>query len=228
MSMSIDYETRRLTMEWVAGEKGLTGANGAGYSFAVDPLFEGLGTSALTVTFATDGGALYATDATDGEGIFIVPQLGSTFNPWDVVTWGTDDEVEWECTFKAGDIDSTIYWLGLKLTNTDVVATDADQAYFRCESDVSSQAIVAQGSVNDTDHAHVSDNILIASEIYTVKVKFDKEEVCHMYINGREVFSRSFKGNTVNLKPYIGVEADGASDAAELTVYGQKISRILK
>jgi hypothetical protein len=226
--MSIDYKARRLTMEWIAGEKGLTAANAAGYAFAVDPLFEGLGTSTLTVAFATDGGALYSTDATDGEGIFIVPQLGGTFAPWETVTWGTDDETEWECTFKAGDIDSSIYWFGLKLTDTDVVATDADQTYFRYEDDVSSAAIVAQVSVNDTDLSHVSDNILIAGEIYTVKVKFDKDEVCHMFINGREVFSRSFRGNTVNLKPYIGVEADGAADAATLTVYGQKISRILK
>jgi hypothetical protein len=228
MSMSIDYEAKRLTMEWVAGECGLVAANGAGYAFAVDPLFEGLGSSTLTVAYATDGGALFSTDATDGEGIFIVPQLGGTFAPWETVTWGTDDEIEWECTLKVGDIDSSIAWVGLKLTDTDVVATDADQAFFRTEDDVSSASWVAQCSVNDSDLSHVSDNIVIDNEIVRFGVKFDKDEVCHMYINGREVFSRSFKGNTVDLKPYIGIEADGAADAVTATVYGQKISRILK
>ncbi len=228
MGASIDYETKRLTLEWVAGEHGLVAANAATENFAADPWFEGLGTSALTVAFAADGGCLFTTDATDGEGIFIVPHIDTEHGIWDDVTFGTDDETEWECTFKMGDIDSSIVWAGLKLTNTDVVATDDDQAYFRTEDNVSSAAIVAQCSVGDSDHSHVSDNITIAGEIYTVGVKFDKDEVCHMFINGREVFSRSFKGNTVTLKPYIGVEADGAADAAELTVYGQKISRILK
>lgn len=228
MSMSIDYETKRLTLEWVAGQFGLPATNAAAEDFSADPDFELSGTSTLTAAFAADGGVLLTTDATDGEHIYLTPHADTEHAIWDDITWGTDDEAEWECTFKVGDIDSCIAWLGLKLTTTDVVATDTDQAFFRYEDDISSAALVAQCSINDTDLSHVSDNIITAGEIVTVAAKFDKDEVCHMFINGREVFSRSFKGHTVDLKPFVGIEADGAADAAELTIYNQKISRILK
>ncbi len=231
MGMSIDYETRRITLERVFGERGTPAANAATENFAADPWFEILGTNASAddITFRPDGSIRLTTDGADGDGIFILPHLDTEHSPWENITWGTDDEVEWECLIRPlGSF--VIYWAGLKLTSTDVVATDDDQVYFRAENDVSSGVWVAQASVKGSDQSAITANApdQTSFEPFRLGIKFDDEEVCHMFINGNEVFSRSFMGNTVDLKPYICVEKDGAGGAASLDAYWQKISRILK
>jgi hypothetical protein len=58
-------------------------------------------------------------------------------------------------------------------------------------------------------------------------VVFDAAELCNMFVNGKLVSQVSFAGNTADLKPYIGISDGAGGSESTLTVYGQKISRLI-
>lgn len=123
---------QRFQLDWIAGAEGKPGIN-ADFVSATEAVntvtnrhFEILGTGGTSddVTYNAEGGITFTTDGADGDGVFLVPHLDANQTPWTQVTWGTDQEVNYKCTFKTGaDITNSIVWAGLKLTNTDVVAT---------------------------------------------------------------------------------------------------------
>lgn len=232
--MSYRMEGDRLILEKVFGGRGKPGINAdiqnssEATRMIADPDFEVLGTNGSSddVTYNAEGGILLTTDGADGDGVFLLPHLDANQSPWEQFTWGTDNEVEWECWLKQGAAVTTrIVWAGLKLTNTDVIATNDDSAYFRYEDGVNSEKFQSNVSVGGTDDTVDSGIIGVANQFLHFKVVFDKAEVCHMFANGREIQAISFAGNTADLIPYIAVEADGASAAADLIVYGCNISR---
>lgn len=193
-----------------------------------DPDFEVSGTSGSSddVTINADGGVLLTTDGTDGNGVILLPHLDANQSAWTGLTWGTDNETEWECWLKMGAAVTTrIVWAGLKLLKTDVIATDDDSAFFRYEDGVNSEKWQSNISVNDSDSTVDTGITAVANQFMHFKVVMDPAEVCHMFVNEREVQAVSFAGNTVDLIPFIAVEEDGASSAATLIVYGCDISR---
>lgn len=228
--MGFSLQGNRLVLEWVAGEHGTPALNAGTENFAADPWFE-LGAttnaSADDATFATDGGVLLTTDGNANDELIITPHLDAEHAIWDDVTFGTDDETEWECLIKVGTIADDIVWAGLKLTSTDVSATDADQAYFRYENAINSGKWQSLVEVN-TSLTTVDAGVLAAvGQIMHFKIVFDAAELCHMFVNGKLVSQVSFAGNTVDLKPYIAVSDGAGGSASSLTVYGQKISRLI-
>jgi hypothetical protein len=48
---------------------------------------------------------------------------------------GTENQVDWECSIMLPAIDNQKVWAGLKLTNDQLVATDANQAFFKFQTD---------------------------------------------------------------------------------------------
>lgn len=226
--MGTRIKGNRIILSKVFGDKGLPALNGATENFAADPDFEILGANASAddVTFNAEGGILLTTDGADGDGIFILPHLDSEHSPWSGMTWGTDQEVEYQAWIKMGAAVTTrIVWCGLKLTNTDVIATDDDSAFFRYEDGVNSGKWQSNVSVAGTDNTVDTGIVGVADQFMHFRIKFDAAGVCHMYVNGREVQAVSFAGNHADLIPYIAVEADGAAAAATLVVYGCEISR---
>ncbi len=227
--MGFSIVGNRLTMEWVAGEHGTPALNGATENFAADPWFEILGqqASADDVTFAADGGVLLTTDGAASDAVIIVPHLDSEHAIWDDVTFGTDDETIWECLLKVGTIADDIGYCGLKLTNVNASSADLDQAYFRYENGINSgkwQALVeVNGSLTTVDTGVLA----AVGQIMHFKIVMDAAELCHMYVNGKLVSQVSFAGNTVNLKPYIGIVDGAGGSASTMTAYGQKISRLI-
>jgi hypothetical protein len=216
-------------MEWVAGEHGTPALNAATENFAADPWFEilGSGASADDVTFAADGGVLLTTDGAASEAVIILPHLDPEHAIWDDVTFGTDDETEWECLLKVGTIADDIGYAGLKLTNVNASGTDADQAYFRFENGINSGNWQSLVEVN-TALTTVDTGVLAATgQIIHLKVVFDAAELCNMFVNGKLVSQVSFVGNTVDLKPYIGILDGAGGSESTMTVYGQKISRLI-
>ena len=129
-------------MEPASADDGNDGATKAEIAtmMAANLHFEVLGTggSSDDVTIpATIGGILLTTDSSASQEVIIAPHLDSNHTAWTGVLWGTENEVIWEAVIRTGaSITSVTYWLGLKLTNTDVVATDADQAFFRFDGNV--------------------------------------------------------------------------------------------
>lgn len=227
-------EGNRIVLDKVFGARGKPGINAAILDAAestrmiTDPDFEVLGTNGSSddVTINAEGGILLTSDGQDGDGVIILPHLDANQTGWSQFTWGTDQEVEYEAWIKMGAAVTTrIVWVGLKLTNTDVIATDDDSVYIRYEDGVNSEKWQSNISVAGTDDTVDTGITGVADQFMHVRILFDAAEVCHIFINSREVQAVSFSGNTADLIPYIAVEADGAAAAATLVVYGCKISR---
>lgn len=192
-----------------------------------DQDFEILGTNASAddVTVA-DVGWKMETDGADGDEVILVPHLDAGQTPWTMVKWGTDNQVEWECMFVTGtSIANTIVWGGLKLTNTEVVATDNDQVFVRYEDDVNGGKFQVVYSIGGVDYTVDSLIAVAASTKYHVEIKINDERKASVYINGAFICETRQLTNAVDLIPYVGVAADGAAAAKHITYLGQAISR---
>jgi len=230
--------SKRYELTWTAGEHGKPSLNadlihGVGYLQALsvsaeiaDQLFEILGTNMTTalVTRNVEGGLTLTTAGGANDQAIIVPHLITDLSQWETVTWGTDKEVEWECWLKSGvSIASTIIWAGLKLTNTDVKVTDADQVFFRYEAGVNSGKWETVFSIGGTDTVADAGIAAVAvSTQYHLKITIDTLRIARMYVNDVLVATSTALTDTTDLKPYIGVR--GVSKAID--TYGQAISRI--
>lgn len=223
----------RFELKWVAGQRGKPGINADIQNAAeatrmvADPDFEVLGTNASSddVTFYAEGGITLETDGADHDQVIVLPHLDANQSAWTQVTWGTDQETQWECELKAhATITTVIYWAGLKLTNTSVTATDNEQAFFRFQPSVSAnwQAIYSIGGV---DVAVDTGVVVAASTAYHLRVQIDSSRIAKFYINGVLV-ATSTALTAGDLIPYIGVQNEGVAAARALYVRGQSISRL--
>lgn len=227
---------RRFELVWVAGQRGKPGLNADIQNAAeatrmvADPDFEILGTNASSddVTFYAEGGIKLETDGADGDEVIVLPHLDANQSAWTQVTWGTDKQTVWECDITTGSsITNAIIWAGLKLTNTEVTATDNDQCFFRYEDDVNSGKWQAISSIGGTDDAHDSGVTAATGTRYHLKIVIQSDRTALMYINGALVETTAALTDATDLIPYIGVAADGAGAAIHMYVHGQAISRVI-
>jgi hypothetical protein len=226
--------SRRYELKWVAGQRGKPAINADINSATeatrevADPDFEILGvngTSALC-TYNAEGGITLTTAGADGDEMILLGHLDTNQSAWGTVTWGLDQEVVWEAHIKSGaNITNAIIWAGLKLTNTEVKATDNDQVYFRYEDDVTSGKWEVVWSIAGVDVSTDSGLTVVLSTDYHLKIVVDSSRIARCYINGALVCTTTALADATDLKPYIGVAADGAAAAKALHVRGQAISR---
>jgi hypothetical protein len=225
-----NHLSRRYELRWVAGQRGKPSLNADIQNSAeatrmiADPDFEVLGTNASSddVTFNAEGGVTFTTDGADGDGVILLPHLDANQSAWTQVTWGSDKQVEWECFIKTGaSVADVVIYAGLKLTNTNVVATDADQAFFRYEDSGNWDAVYSVGGTDSEDDTGVA---VAASTQYHLRIVIDSDRVPRFYINEVLVVTGDALTNAIDFIPYIGVVA-GAAAAKTLDVYGQAISR---
>jgi hypothetical protein len=194
-----------------------------------NPNFEVLGTnmtSALS-TLSTGGGNTLTTAGADGDAAILTPHLDANQSAWAVADWSTDDRVVFETTVVTGaNITNAIIWAGLKLTNTNVIATDAEQAFLRYEDDVASGAFQFTTSDNGTDTTTTTTVTVAVSTSYHIKITIDADFNVHCYING-VLHARHLAalGTGHDLIPYVAVEADGAAAAKAITCRGIRMSK---
>jgi hypothetical protein len=235
--------SKRLELVWIAGARGLPQLNAvtdppAGDTYNTtaitallnaDREFEILGTNASSddVTLHPEGGIKLETDGADGDEVILLPHLNSGQSAWTGYTWGTDQQTRWEGCFRSGSaITKTIYWAGLKLTNTEVVATDNDQVYLRYEDDVNSGKFQVIYSIGGTDTTVDTGVTAAVDTDYHVVVDIDASRIARVYLNGALVATSTALTNATDLKPYMGVAADGGTPGAKhWYVRGQAISR---
>jgi len=227
--------SKRFELQWIAGQRGKPGLNADIQNAAeatrmvADPDFEVLGTNATSAlsAFAADGGISFTTAGADNDQMILVPHLDRNQSAWQSVNWPTNKEVIWECDIATGAaITTAIVWAGLKLTNTSTVATDDDQVFLRYQSGVNSgkwQVISSIGGVDTTTNSTVT---VAVSTTYHVKIVVDSARKATVYLNGTPLYTTTALTNSVNLKPYIGVQASGAAAARSIVIYGAAISRI--
>jgi len=220
----------RFELKWIAGAEGLPDLNATAASDLIDPRFEILGTNASAddVTYYAEGGIKLETDGADGDEVIVLPHLDAGQSVWTEVTWGTDKSVVWEAHIKTGsNITNAIIWAGLKLTNTEVKATDDDQVYFRYEDDVASGNWEVVDSIGGTDTStDTSVAGAVDTEIY-LKIIIGSDRVAKCYLNNTLVRTTSALTDATDFIPYIGVAADGAAAAKHIYVFGQAISRVI-
>jgi hypothetical protein len=223
----------RFRLEWTAGQRGKPGLNADIQNAAeatrmiADPDFELLGTNAVSTcsTFYAEGGLTLTTTGASGDQVILLPHLDTNQSAWTQVTWGSDQETRWECRIKtASAITAQILWAGLKLTNTSVVATDDDQAFFRYEAGVNSgkwQVIYSIGGTDVTVDAGVT---VAVSTAYHLVVDIDSTRIARFYVNGVLVATSTALTDAKDFIPYIGVQTAAVATKA-LNVRSHAIER---
>ena len=219
--------------------------------------FETLGTNyttALTTYATTSAGILMTTATADQDQAILLPHLDTNQSAWAKVLWGTENQVEWECSIQVAQTDNEKVWCGLKLTNDQLVASDDDKAFFKFATDATNGESLTSAtkwnfvhSIGGTDYISILPITVAANTPYHFKIKIDSDRKATIFVNGiqynvtttsgstggtavtavqpgKEAAKSAALTNDVNLIPYIGIE-NGDAAAAVLNVHYTAISR---
>ena len=177
------------------------------------------GTSALA-TFSPGGGIVMTTAGASADQMILAPHLDAGVSPLTGITWGTDDTLGYYTRFKTGaSVADVTLWGGFKLTNTSVIATDANAVYFRYEAALGTK-LYGVTSIAGTDVSKKMGDINIAANTtYEVAITLDTDR--------RPFFRYREQGNGwktgavgaalttgIDLIPYFGIQADAAAAKA--------------
>ena len=216
--------------------------------------FEVLGTnmtSALSTRNSTAAGIIITTAGADQDQAILAPHLDSNQTAWTGTLWGTENQVSWECSLNTNAIDNQKLWAGLKLTNDQLIATDANQAFFKFQTDATNSEAFTDytllhfvHSIGGTDYISALPITVAANTNYHLKIEFDSDRKMSIFVNGQQYNITSTSGSTggtavttgttksaamtddIDLIPYIGIEA-GAAAAEAVDVHYQCISRLI-
>ena len=214
--------------------------------------FETLGTNyttALTTFASTSAGILMTTATADEDQAILLPHLDTNQSVWSGTQWGTENQVEWECSIQIAQTDNEKVWAGLKLTNDQLIATDDDQAFFKFATDATNGESLDSTtewhfvhSIGGTDYISKLPITVAANTQYHFRIKFDSDRKMEIFVNGIQYDITTTSGSTggtdvaagtaksaamtndVDLIPYIGIE-NGDAAAAVLNVHYTAISR---
>jgi len=224
---------------------------------ALNRNFETVGTNmttALTTFSSTHGGVNIATAGANEDQAVICPHLGKggvAMTAWSGVLWGTENQVEWECAITIIAIDNIKVWAGLKLTNDGVVATDAEQAYFKFQTTAGEGELFTDftilhfvHSIAGSDYISALPITVVANNTYHLKITIDSDRKASIFVDGVQYNVTTTIASTagtavtaggipstpltdnINLIPYIGVEGEDGN-VANLVVSYQCINRII-
>jgi len=224
---------------------------------AANKNFETLGanyTTALTTFATTSAGILMTTATADQDQAILLPHLDGNQSAWAKTLWGTENQVEWECSIQAAQTDNEKIWAGLKETNDHPVATDDDKVYFKYQTDADNSEAFSDysywhlvHSIGGTDYISQTPVTFAADTPYHLKIVIDSDRKMTYFINGIQYNVTTTAGSTggtavtavqpgtaavksaaltndVNLIPYIAIE-NGDAAAAVLNVHYTAISR---
>jgi len=256
-----DYpqDTRRFYLdEWFLQRPGLNAdidaVSTTEVQRALNRNWEALGTNMTTAlcTFNTTSAGIVATTAgADQDQAILTPHLDTAATAWAGCLWGTENQVHWETSIALPAIDNQKVWAGLKLTNDQLIATDANQAYFKFQTDATNSEAFDDytllhfvHSIGGTDYISALPITVAASTIYHLKITFDSSRQMSIFVNGVQYNITSTSGSTggtavttgttksaamtddIDLIPYVGIEA-GAAAAEAVHCHYVKMSRII-
>jgi hypothetical protein len=121
----------------------------------------------------------------------LLPHLDTNQTAWSGTKWGTENQVEWECSISLPALDNQKVWAGLKLTNDQLPQTDADQAYFYYATDATNGQVLSDYSpwyfiysVNGTDYLTNTGITVAADTMYHFKISIDSDRKPSIFVNG--------------------------------------------
>jgi hypothetical protein len=212
---------------------------------ALNRNWEALGTNMTTAlcTFATTGAGVLVTTATadEDQGI-LLPHLDTAATAWTGTLWGTENQVHFETSIQIPALDNQKVWTGLKLTNDQLVATDANQMFFKYQTDATNSEAFSDYakwhfvySIADTDYISQLPITVAINTPYHFKIEVDSDRKAAIFVNGVQYNVTTTAGSTggtavttgttktkaltdnINLIPYVGIEAgDGAAEAVNV------------
>jgi len=252
-------DTRRFYLdEWFVQRPGLNAnidqVSTVEVQRALNRNWEALGTNMTTAlcTFNTTSAGIVATTAgADEDQAILTPHLDTAATAWAGCLWGTENQVHWETSIALPAIDNQKVWAGLKLTNDQLVATDANQAFFKFQTDATNSEAFTDytllhfvHSIGGTDYISALPITVAADTIYHLKIMMDSDRKMSIFVNGVQYNITSTSGSTggtsvttgttksaamtndIDLIPYVGIEAgDGAAEAVHC--HYVKMSRII-
>ena len=218
---------------------------------ALNRNWEALGTNMTTAlcTFATTGAGVLVTTATaDQDQGILSPHLDTAATAWAGTLWGTENSVHFETSLQIPALDNQKVWAGLKLTNDQLVATDADQMFFKYQTDATNSEAFDDfakwhfvHSIGGTDYISVLPITVAVNTPYHFKIEVDSDRKASIFVNGIQYNVTTTSGSTggtavtavqagkqavktaaltddVDLIPYVGIEA-GAAAAEAVNVH---------
>jgi len=213
---------------------------------ALNRNWEALGTNVTTalVTFAsTSAGVLATTAGADQDQAILTPHLDTAATAWAGTKWGTENSVHFETSIMLPALDNQKVWAGLKLTNDQLVATDANQAFFKYQTDATNSEAFSDysywhfvHSIGGTDYISQIPVTVAANTPYHLKIEIDSDRKASIFVNGQQYNVTSTSGSTggtavttgttksdaltddIDLIPYVGIEA-GAAAAEAVNVH---------
>lgn len=188
-------------------------------------------TSALA-TYNAGGGLRLTTATADNDQAWVIPHDDTKQTAWRQTAWTTDSSLVCQWYIGIKDIVKSIVWCGLKLTATDVIATDDDQCYFRFKATESAnwQYITSRAGVDVTAvggaAAGGSAVPVVDERILHMMIVINAARVPHFFINARLVYVGAALVTAISLLPVCGVGASGVTPGAKaLNAYGVSLSR---
>ena len=173
---------------------------------AANKNFETLGTNyttALTTFSATQAGITMTTATADQDQAILLPHLDTNQTSWSGTKWGTENQVEWECSISLPALDNQKVWAGLKLTNDQLVATDDNQMFFKYQSDATnSEAFTTFAnwhfvhSIGGTDFISRLPIAVEADTQYHFKIEVDSDRKASIFVNGIQYNVTTTSGST--------------------------------
>jgi len=224
---------------------------------ALNRNWEALGTNMTTAlcTFATTSGGVLATTAgADQDQAILTPHLDTAATAWAGTLWGTENSVHFETSVMLPALDNQKVWAGLKLTNDQLVATDANQIFFKYQTDATNSEAFSDysywhlvHSIGGTDYISQIPVTVAANTPYHLKIEIDSDRKATCFVNGIQYNITSTSGSTggtavtavqpgeaatksaaltddIDLIPYVGIEA-GAAAAEAVNVHYVSCSR---
>lgn len=192
--------------------------------------YEVLGTN-MTSALSTDddgGGVLFTTAGAASDSAILLPHLNTNQSCLTRTKFNTLDQIAYGVKIYTGaSVADKGIWAGFKLTNTPVVATDADQAFFRWSTDHASfpTTFVATYSVGGTDYEIDTGVTVVAATHYVLEVVLDADRVPRFFIDGKLVATGTAMTTDTDLIPYTGVITRVAS-AKTMSIRRQVISKL--
>jgi hypothetical protein len=209
---------------------------------ALNRNWEALGTNMTTAlcTFATTSGGVLATTAgADQDQAILTPHLDTAATAWAGTLWGTENQVHFETSIMLPALDNQKVWAGLKLTNDQLVATDANQVFFKYQTDATNSEAFTDftkwhfvHSIGGTDYISQLPITVAANTPYHLKITIDSDRKASIFVNGIQYNVTTTSGSTggtavttgttpstaltddIDLIPYVGIEAGAAAAEA--------------
>lgn len=191
----------------------------------LNQMFEVKGTNATSALATHPSGSIsgvtLTTAGASGDQMLLAPHEDSGISPIEAASFLPSAQPGFYAQIKTGaSVADTTFIAGLKLTETPVVATDADAAYFRYEAG-SSSYLTCVTSIGGTDVTITTDIEIQASTFYEffLTVDSNRKPIFGVRVSHGALQTALYVGPTAltaaaALKPVAGVEADAAAAKA--------------